>query len=391
MNSNHIVAGRFDGPLTPNPCEVAITGAGTIFIASGLQGFDVSTKTGDPGSLTINNVLAGVGTLTAEGNGQLSLNAINIYTGGTQLGYAGSQSFAGIINFNSSASFGAGGIVLSNCLGGALSVEGTNAVTITNAFTVGQTNQSLNLVGNPAGLTFSGPWNLNGFTPALGSGGSGNLVIISGVISGSGGLNYSISANPGTLELTATNTYTGATTITNGTLLVNGSLASLKNVTVAAGATLGGSGAINGSVTVSAGGSLAPGGVNNIGTLTVAARGNSLTLNGGLLFFDLNSPSNCDNIAIGGTGALVLNGANVYPALFPQRHDRVRRLHADDLRVQVWFRHAHPSQWFDDHGKLHAHSGRDERYSERERQFARRVDVERQCLGRMGHFHHQLG
>ena len=190
MNANHTVAGVFDGPLTPNPCPVTIQGTGTMILPTGLDAFAVSSDSGNPGSLTINNVLAGPGTLNAQWNGQLYLNAVNTYTGGTQLGYT-SNPFYGTISFNNSASFGTGGIIISNCpLGGALVAEGGSAITIANSFKVGQTNatysQTLNLIGNPAGLTFSGPWNLGGFTPNIGSGGSGNLVILSGVISGSG-------------------------------------------------------------------------------------------------------------------------------------------------------------------------------------------------------------
>src|ERR1039458_6483829 len=116
--------------------------------------------------------------------------------------------------------------------------------------------------------------------------------------------------------LTAVNTLSSNLNVTAGTLLVNspGSLASGCAVTVSGGATLGGNGTINGPVSVSAGGILAPGGAYNIATLTLGTSGNALTLNGGLLLFDLNDStipgSTYDTIAIGGTGVLVLNGAN---------------------------------------------------------------------------------
>jgi autotransporter-associated beta strand protein len=64
-------------------------------------------------------------------------------------------------------------------------------------------------------------------------------VIISGVMSGAGGLNYSVSlpGSTGLLELTAINTYTGATTITNGVLQLgdgaskNGNIAGAITIT----------------------------------------------------------------------------------------------------------------------------------------------------------------
>src|ERR1039457_3332908 len=96
-----------------------------------------------------------------------------------------------------------------------LAVEGTLPITLANSFIA--TNVSLNIVGNPAGLTFTGPWNLAA-SPIIGSGGvAANLVTISGVMSGVGGF---IKYNPGTLVLSGANTFSGGTTISNGVLSV---------------------------------------------------------------------------------------------------------------------------------------------------------------------------
>ncbi len=76
----------------------------------------------------------------------------------------------------------------------------------------------MNLVGNPNGLTFSGPWSFRALPDHHAGGGSGNLVTLSGVISGTGGFNANSSATSGTLEMIATNSYTGTTTVSNGWL-----------------------------------------------------------------------------------------------------------------------------------------------------------------------------
>jgi autotransporter-associated beta strand protein len=334
MNGNHTVAGIFDGPLTPNSANVTINGTGIMTMQpANLNGFALNNASdGSLALVTINVVIAGGSTagICAEESGQLFLNGVNTYVGGTYLGYSGSSFSSGIWNFNNSASFGTGPIYFLNCLGGALVAEGSSAITLPNAVTMYQAaNASLNIVGNPAGVTFSGPWTLTGggggtgaptyatTTPlasygslSIGSGGAANnLVIISGVISGT---NAFTKYGVGILALTGVNTLSSNMNVTAGTLLVNspGSLASGCPVAVAAGAILGGNGTINGTVGVSAGGILAPGGVNNISTLTLAS---TLTLNGGLLLFDLNYPtiagSTYDQLA--NTGSLVLNGANV--------------------------------------------------------------------------------
>jgi len=92
-------------------------------------------------------------------------------------------------------------------------------------------------------------------------GANGQSTTFDGDIIGSGGLTK---VGLGTLELTATNTYTGATNINQGTLLVNGNYTGGGTHNVAAGGTLGGVGTINALVT--GGGLVSPG--NSPGILT---------------------------------------------------------------------------------------------------------------------------
>ena len=98
--------------------------------------------------------------------------------------------------------------------GASLSMGGTAAMTVTNPFTVA--NVSLVITSNPGGLTLSGPWALS-TTPLIGAALSGNLMVISGVMSGVGGFTK---FGPGTIALSGNNTYSGFTTVSNGVLSV---------------------------------------------------------------------------------------------------------------------------------------------------------------------------
>jgi autotransporter-associated beta strand protein len=219
MNSNHVVAGFFDGGLTPKSCNVTITGSGVISVATGAQAFDSDNSSdGSLGLLAINTVIAGNGQLVPEGNGQTYLNGANTYSGGTALGYS-TVPFSGTLNFNNGSAFGTGAITLQSVgTGGALVAEGTSAITITNSVTVASTTTN-NIVGNSAGVTFSGPWSLSAAV-SLGSGGAAaNLVNIAGVISGTAALTK---YNPGILSLNGVNPYSGPITISAGTLTIGG-------------------------------------------------------------------------------------------------------------------------------------------------------------------------
>jgi hexosaminidase len=247
MNSSHTVAGVFNGALTPGPCPVTINGVGSILLPpSTLQGFDSGTNA----STTINVPIAGAATLVVEGHGLLYLNAANSYSGGTILGFHNAP-FTGSIYFNNNASFGTGPISMTNNgTGGSLVAEGSGAYTIANAVTL--TNITLNIMGTPAGVTFSGPWQ-TGSTAActLGIGGAANnVVIISGAIGGTEGF---VKSGVGTLVLTGSNTYgsAGVTQISGGSLVLgnaNGSATGVSGIVVVSGSTLTGNGSTTGAV-----------------------------------------------------------------------------------------------------------------------------------------------
>ncbi len=225
-NSNHTIAGLFNGGLGDSKGNVTINGPGILTVFPGTQGFFTSSGVGT----TINAVLAGSGGVEPESSGQLYLNGINTYSGGTVMGQTG------IVNFNSTASFGTGPITWSSTTGGALVAEGTSAITITNPITF-TANVKVNFVGNAAGITFSGNITNNTFTPNISAGGTGNLIILSGVMSGSAGF---VAWNTSTLEFNNAMIYTGNTVASNTVTLALGPSGSIGNspVTMLTGTTL---------------------------------------------------------------------------------------------------------------------------------------------------------
>ncbi len=304
-----------------------------------------------------NNLLAASGSpgggLTTLGSGTLSLSGANNFTGPTCV--AGGTLVVGNQNAlqNSTLNYTNGTVLFSNTitaytLGG---LAGTVSLGLTNA---GGTAIALTVGGNGVTNTYGGGLlgagsltlqagalnltNNNNYTGGtaitagtLTVGGAGQLGggTYAGTISDSGAFNYNSSAaqtlsgiisgtgiltqnGPGTLTLSATDTYTGATTVGGGTLLVSSSGSLASAVTVASGGILGGTGTFSNTVSVT-GGILAPGGVNSLGTNIFANNSaSSLTLSGGTLLFDLPASGTVgDFIGItGGSGALVLNGAN---------------------------------------------------------------------------------
>src|ERR1039457_6745 len=142
VNSVINCAGIFNGSLNPPGCTLTISGTGSLNTPSGLNwALDTSGSNGDPTTIAV--PITGASVVTLEGGAQCYLHAANTYTGGTQLGFAG-NAFASILNFNNSGAFGTGSIIVSNCPGGALLLEGASAMTITNAFKVDRKSTRLN-------------------------------------------------------------------------------------------------------------------------------------------------------------------------------------------------------------------------------------------------------
>jgi autotransporter-associated beta strand protein len=210
---------------------------------------------------TIDNVLAGTGTLTKSDFGTLVLTGTNTYSGGTDIA-------SGTLSVSSDANLGAatGDLTFeSGTLLTTASFATNRAVTITQSgFFENAAGTTLTVAGpitGTGGLTEVGPGTLvlaqdtsylagtdiTGGTLQFGNGGTSGSVIgdvtnggvlvinrsdqftFDGVISGPGSL---VQAGTGVTILTAGGPYTGSTTVASGTLIIRGVLSSTSTVSV---------------------------------------------------------------------------------------------------------------------------------------------------------------
>jgi autotransporter-associated beta strand protein len=106
MADNHIVAGINDGANYLNPplsCNVTITGPGQMTLPSGSQEFAIANDEplyGIVGFVTIENVIAGTGSINKSGTGTLALNGVNTYNSGTTIS-------GGVVQINGDDALGA--------------------------------------------------------------------------------------------------------------------------------------------------------------------------------------------------------------------------------------------------------------------------------------------
>ncbi len=281
-NANHSIAGMLMSTTTGT---LTIQGTGVLSINAGLQGFF-----GGSGFMSISSKLTGPGGVVGS-SGQIFLNGVNDYAGGTTPG-------SGLINFNSGSSFGTGHFVMTSS-GGALIVEGTSAITITNDWDLSLATTTINCVGNPAGVTYSGVIPLGANTFNIGSGGAtANINTFSGLISGTGNLGRSAGQSPaGIIVLTGANTYTGKTSLQSG----NTSVSSINSVTTPAQQTT----SCLGKPSSAANGILAFGGTTVPGILTYTGTGETTDR-----VIDLAGTSGGATIDQSGTGLLKFTSAN---------------------------------------------------------------------------------
>ncbi len=211
----------------------SLAGGGTVALGSATL-----TTGNDNSSTTFSGIIGGSGGLGKVGSGAFTLSGPNTYSGGTSI-------LAGTIVVGNDSAFGSG--PLSMAAGTTMSFLKTSDFTVAN---------NIQISGDPT------------FTPP-----ARTVQTLSGIISDGTSPGTLVVGGPGTLVLSAINTYTGPTLIDAGTLDVTGSIAS-SSLIVNNGTTLVGTGVV-GSTQVNGGGTLAPG---------TGAPGTSLTVAGSLAF-----------------------------------------------------------------------------------------------------------
>ncbi|WP_211911355.1 autotransporter outer membrane beta-barrel domain-containing protein [Tardiphaga alba] len=222
------------------------------------------TAGGDNSSTFLTGYLTGNGGLTKIGTGTMRLSGPNSYAGATSVA-AGTLQATAAGAFSSASAFNV-------AAGATLNLDGYN--------------QNIGSVAGAGAVSLG--------TGRLNAGSDNASSMLSGVVSGGGGLTKS---GTGTLTLSGVNTYTNTTVVNAGTLSVNGSIASSSMTTVNAGGTLGGNGTVGN--TMIDGGTLSPG--NSIGLLTV--QGN-LSLTAASSYMVEVSPTNADRVDVIGTATL---------------------------------------------------------------------------------------
>ncbi|WP_324134431.1 autotransporter domain-containing protein [Bosea sp. (in: a-proteobacteria)] len=220
-------------------------------------------------ALTLNGMTTFTGALTKTGAGNLTLNGAGTGAGGLIFNSSGT------LEIGSNSALGTGTLRLQN--GGTL-LPGVASVSLANAIVV------------DAATTVSTP--------------TGRAMTLSGAISGAGSLTK---VNPGTLDLTGANSFTGGITLGGGTLGVG------SNTALGTGAV---SAQVGTTLRAVANATLA----NNIvvtqgmgGTqFTVDTNGNNLTLNGVISTNVAQQELVQPGLTKAGAGVLTLNGTNTY-------------------------------------------------------------------------------
>jgi fibronectin-binding autotransporter adhesin len=245
VSNEEQVAGMFFS--TAQTVTINAVGSGNLNMVSGLQGVLGSSSA----NVTINAPIVGSGGIQPSNGGNISLNGVNTYSGGTNL-----SSTATLVHFNSGSSFGSGAINMGVAGFAPLLGSGGAPITLPNNFTSSVNGAGVNFAADAnTPVNSTGTWTLgtNNFV-LRNNGNSTSPLTLSGAISGSGTITLSAN-NSGSITFSGANTYTGTTTITGpggtgtGTTVVRLKLGAANTIA-------------SSSSVVLAGGILDPGGIN---------------------------------------------------------------------------------------------------------------------------------
>jgi autotransporter-associated beta strand protein len=346
------------GPITlGNASTINLDGGTSLAINGNISGGHNLTLSGDGGSqgVVTGAINTGAFSVTKGGAGTWTLAGTNTFTGAlnvdtasttaddgdliltTSAAAAGASSIQILDNNSGSSTFQLDGALANIVLTQPISLAGRYGSTPAIENLAGNNTLAGNLAINVGGSDYevqsdAGTLTLGGISSAAGGArtftfqGNGNIVV-SGVISNGSATTFNVmGAGPGTVTLSAANTYTGGTTNYGGTLALaaTGSIASSAAIIVTNGATfdvsqvsggfvlnagqiLGGSGVVAGNVACASGSIVSPDGNPglSIGTLSFSS---SLAMNGGATcLFDLS------NVAVegGGTNDEILVAGNL--------------------------------------------------------------------------------
>ena len=296
------------GGVTTDASSTTATISGVLDLGNATQTFTIAKGTTSSGvNLDISATIYDGG-VSKTGSGTMALDGSNTYTGGTTVS-------AGVLQITNSGALSSGSATVSGT-GDLQLVGGTNGISVSN-------NLTLNSSNSPAVEGVSGPNTLSG-TITLGQSATiavnvGSL-LVSGII-GDGGSNYALTeTGPGTLQLSAANTYGGGTTVTAGTLQVFNAAATGTTgaVTVDNGAVLRDSASTynlpSGGLTLDAGATLVTvstaaytitGGITLAGDATIDVDSTGSLTAGGAI-------AGSYGLTSGGTGTLILTGTSTY-------------------------------------------------------------------------------
>ena len=297
------------------------TGAGGISLGGGILilATSIDAANWDPAITLTGDAVIDAQAANCEIDQTINLNANTLtMRGGENVELSGVISGTGGVSVNMTAPGDRVDITGANTFSGALTLtQGHIMLTNATAFGTGaggislgggqlEINVALNAAAWTPAVTLTGDasiaiWptteidtniNLNNNTLTLSRGDT----VVSGIISGTGGLTIEMETLSNVVTLSAVNTYTGATTINRGIVAFNSIPTGVSAVTANnAGTRVEGTGTIPGTLTMNDGTILAPGGTS-VGTLTVAG---AITLNGESYYEVTATGANPDQIVAG--------------------------------------------------------------------------------------------